>query len=247
MRFGLFLLFIIVVQVVRAQSEDYPAKLNTAQNESYLLAGEKEMIAEINYMRSEPKEYVQFLLPLLKHAKIDIETGHQSSSGFSYTKFYKTVNGVSELDRIDTVYYNESEAEYKALTELVERLKSIEPLSILKPDRGIYKALKAHEKDQSPTGNVDHFGVDKSWPSDRILKHSPTMTEGGENIACGNTSVRDIVIMLAIDSGISSRGHRETLLNPSWTHVSCRFVGELENGMPCNWWIQNFGKKGARK
>jgi uncharacterized protein YkwD len=69
------------------------------------------------------------------------------------------------------------------------------------------------------------------------------MSFGNENIAgrygYANTTPRDIVLQLLIDSGIPGYGHRYNLLDPQWTFGACKF--ELYNGM--QWWIQNFGVK----
>jgi len=68
---------------------------------------------------------------------------------------------------------------------------------------------------------IGHQGSDGSWPWDRILKFSPQMITGNENLAgrFPEPTARDIVIQLLIDSGIPDYGHRKTCLilnGPTW-------------------------------
>ena len=61
---------------------------------------------------------------------------------------------------------------------------------------------------------------------------------GNENLVGGEKSVRILVIQLLIDSGISSRGHRYNMLDPSWKYIGCYGYKseEMYN------YVQNFAK-----
>ncbi|MCK9400922.1 MAG: CAP domain-containing protein [Bacteroidales bacterium] len=203
---------------------------------------EKEMIYEINLLRSNPKGYLVYLDQYLKEAKKNPEVIGSGQMKYSLTMFYETINGVEKLVRIDTVWLNEPEDESQAIESLRKDLSSMKPLSILKPDKGIYEAVKKHAMDQDRHDwTLWHVGSDGSMPWDRIKKYSPDMTEGNENIAgrYPEGTARQIVIQLLIDTGIPGYGHRYNLLDPRWTHVACYDAG-LKAGLYR--WIQNFGQ-----
>jgi uncharacterized protein YkwD len=216
--------------------------LNTAKNSQYMTAEERNMIYEINLVRSNPKAYVKILQPLLDKANEVLKNYGKGSENYSLTISTDTKDG-KEIKTIDTTWHYVNEEEVKALTTLIDDLNKLTPLSVLKPDNGIYKAATKHVNDQKlHSWSLMHTGSDGSQPWDRILKFSPSMSFGNENIA-GNSaqivSARDIVIQLLIDSGIPGYGHRYNLLNPVWTHAACKH--DLYKGM--HWWVQNFGIK----
>lgn len=203
---------------------------------------ERDMIYEINRVRSDPKSYIQYLQPMLSSAKDKLETFGKGEKNYSVTFMSSVKNGI-EIKTVDTTWHYTNVEEVKAITTLINDLKKLKPLSVLKPDSGIYNAAKKHANDQNEyEWTLMHTGSDGSAPWDRILSFSPTMSFGNENIA-GNSkkmvTARDIVIQLLIDDGIPGYGHRYNLLNPSWTHVACK--EEVYKDM--HWWIQNFGIK----
>jgi len=207
-----------------------------------MTAEERNMIYEINLVRSNPKAYVKILQPLLDKANEVLKNYGKGSENYSLTISTDTKDG-KEIKTIDTTWHYVNEEEVKALTTLIDDLNKLTPLSVLKPDNGIYKAATKHVNDQKlHSWSLMHTGSDGSQPWDRILKFSPSMSFGNENIA-GNSaqivSARDIVIQLLIDSGIPGYGHRYNLLNPVWTHAACKH--DLYKGM--HWWVQNFGIK----
>jgi len=123
--------------------------------------------------------------------------------------------------------------------ELKSELRQLGPLSILTPSQCIYQAAKDHGIDQKPTGDVNHEGRDGSWPWDRVRKACPNMQDGNENLVAGTPNIRTAVILLLIDEGIPTRGHRKTLLKPEWRYVGCYNVGTV--GSFPHYWVQNFG------
>lgn len=240
MRHGIIVIVLLTISAIsHSQLID---SLNTAKNCLYMSIAEREMIYEINRVRSNPKSYLQYLEPLLKDAKYKLETYGKGEKNYSLTYTSSTKNG-QEIKTVDTTWHYVHVEEVKAITTLVDDLKKLKPLRILQPDSGIYKAAKKHADDQNKhKWQLMHTGSDGSSPWDRILKFSPMMNFGNENIA-GNsrqsTTARDIVIQLLIDDGIPGYGHRYNLLDPGWTHGACK--GELYEGM--HWWIQNFATK----
>lgn len=236
-------IFIVVLLLLTVSSSSQVIdSLNTAKNCLYMSAMEKEMIYEINRVRSNPKSYIQYLQPLLNDANATLKKYGKGYKNYSLTITSETRNG-KEIKKVDTTWHYTNVEEVKALTTLINDLKKLKPLSVLIPDSGIYNAAKKHAADQHEhEWSLGHTGTDGSHPWDRITKFSPSMSFGNENIA-GNSrdpiTARDIVIQLLVDSGIPGYGHRYNLLDPGWTHVGCK--GEVYKGM--NWWIQNFGQK----
>jgi uncharacterized protein YkwD len=123
--------------------------------------------------------------------------------------------------------------------ELIEELRRTPILSVLEPMECLYTAARRHGEDQRSTGDVNHQGTDGSYPWDRVLRECPTMRDGNENIVAGPSSIRRAILLLLVDDGIDSRGHRKTLLNPDWRYVACYKIGQV--GRMPNFWVQKFG------
>jgi len=225
-------------------------KLNTAVAASYMKNNEKEMILEINKLRSNPGKYAEILYPYLVKAKYNLQKYGKGPRNYSLTSTYTTdytSGGTKQVVKIDTTWHYINEEEVRAIESLIVELKAMKPLTILKPSKGIYLAAKTHALDQKPTGTINHMGTDGSWPWDRIKKYAPEMREGNENIACGENNAMEVVIQLLIDSGIPGYGHRKTLINPEWTHCACYCVGVVNENVNCTHWIQDFGAVKMKK
>lgn len=216
--------------------------LNTAKNCTYMKPEEREMIYEINRVRSNPRSYLQYIEPMLLEAREKLKKYGKGGRNYSLTYSTETVNG-KEKKSVDTTWHYQNEEEVKALSTLVNDLKKLKKLSVLLPDSGVYNAARKHAKDQSEHNwQLMHTGTDGSHPWDRIEKFSPGMSFGNENIA-GNSAdgtARGIVIQLLVDDGIPGYGHRYNLLDPQWTHAACSW--DFYNGY-MHWWIQNFAVK----
>jgi uncharacterized protein YkwD len=234
------IIFLFTAFFLAAQKID---SLNTAKNCLYMTADEREMIYEINRVRSNPSSYLQYLTPLLVKEKQSLKNFGKGTKNYSLTFSTSTVNG-KETSTVDTTWHYTTEEEVKALATLINDLKKLKPLSVLQPDTGIYKAARKHAMDnQTHDWSLRHTGSDGSSPWDRIVLFSPSMYWGNENIAgrygYASPIPRDYVLQLLIDSGIPGYGHRYNLLDPSWTHVACT----TEDNKGYHWWIQNFAQK----
>jgi uncharacterized protein YkwD len=207
-----------------------------------LSAEEKQMIYEINLVRSQPQVYIEILKPYLKKAEAELEIYGSGEVRYSIETTYKQQNGKLSVHKIDTQTYYRYEEEVAAIKSLIHDLENLQPMSILQPDEGIYNAAKKHGRDQDRHDwKLGHYGSDHSTPMERIIRYATNMVSGNENIAgrYPEASPREIVILLLIDSGIAGYGHRYNLLNPQWTHVAC-YSGGLHNGMYR--WLQEFGE-----
>ncbi len=132
-----------------------------------------------------------------------------------------------------------NESAIAAARELISELFRLPNLSPLQPMECIYTAAKKNGADQIRRGIADHQGSDGSMPWDRILRECPSLKDGNENLVGGPSDIRTAVIILLVDDGIPSRGHRRTLLQANWKYVACHKMGTI-GGMP-NYWVQQFG------
>ena len=210
----------------------------TANNATWLNAAEREMIAEINRIRTNPKAYAELIKPQLREAQQRLRREGKGAKHHSTTTTW--TNGKSKKRK---VYHYRNEEEVKALKSLVDDLENLEPLNALLPSKGIHKACTVHATDQIPTGDICHRGTDGSWPFTRIPMYAPDMKSGNENIVGGSNNVRRLVQQLLIDDGIPGYGHRYNIINPDWTHVSCLEIGDIDtDDYNMSWWLQNFGQ-----
>lgn len=168
------------------------SRLHTATEARYLSAIEKEVVFEINKLRSNPARYAEeYIVPL----KDKYQRNYLFYPG---DKPLLTQEGIS------------------ALNECVSELKTLRPVPLLRPDAGLTKAAADHVTDQSNSGETGHIGRDRSKVKDRIERYGDWKVRIAENIAYGGINARQIVIYLLIDDGIRSRGHRKNFLHPDF-------------------------------
>ena len=73
----------------------------------------------------------------------------------------------------------------------------------------------------------------------RCFTAYPNMRALGENIACGQSSVTEVMLAFAeIDKPYSGQGHRRNMLNPNFNAVGCACY---KVGNYC-YWVQCFGR-----
>jgi len=127
---------------------------------------------------------------------------------------------------------------YDAGIELIKELNELPSMSILEPSNCVYLAAKLHGIDCQKRGFFSHTGSDKSNPWERILKQCTSYKTGNENYtAVNNLNVRVPVIILLLDDGISSRGHRYNMLDKSWKYCACFTYSDTNYSHN---WVQNF-------
>ncbi|NQU55011.1 MAG: CAP domain-containing protein [Bacteroidetes bacterium] len=169
--------------------------LNTAANVSYLSSFEKEIVFEINKLRSNPAKYAnEYIAPLAKHY-------NRRLLYYPNDKPLMTREGV------------------RALNECVSVLRNTKSMPIMYPNKGLSKAANDHVRDQSKTGKTGHKGGDHSDIKERMERYGDWKVRIAENIAYGGSSARQVVIYLLIDDGIKNRGHRKNFLHPEYKMV----------------------------
>ncbi|MFW5830793.1 MAG: CAP domain-containing protein [Prolixibacteraceae bacterium] len=195
------ILFVFVFQITcsfgltTGNKSNWNPELNTAGRAHYLSGIEKEVILEMNKLRSNPSKYAdEYIVPLKDRYK----KNHLFYPG---DKPLLTKEGV------------------KALNECIRDLKKQQSLPLLFPDEGLSKAAGDHVHDQSQSGKTGHMGRDRSRVKERIERYGTWKVRIAENIAYGGINARQIVIYLLIDDGIQSRGHRKNFLHPDYKRV----------------------------
>jgi len=169
--------------------------LDTARDVSYLSQVEREVVLELNKVRSDPAQYANdYLEPRRRY----------------YDGLLFRVPGEVAIQT------NEGKP---ALDECVDVLKSTTPLPVVQPSRGLSYAARDHVENTGPSGALGHTGRDGSNPADRVSRHGKWNGGMGETIAYGVHSAREIVIGLLVDDGVASRGHRQTILDGSFERV----------------------------
>jgi len=171
--------------------------LDTAANADYLTGLEKDVVLEMNKVRTNPRKYAElYIQPRIK---------------------YFNGNRYSAPGRI-TLVTQEGAA---AVNDCVNALNRASSVGILKPEKGLSRAAKDHAADQSKTGQTGHNSSDGSTPETRMKRYgafSGSWTYG-ENISYGDATGRDIVCSLLIDDGVPNRGHRTNIMNKAFTQI----------------------------
>ena len=119
-----------------------------------------------------------------------------------------------------------------ATEEAIDFLQRQPPLSPLAPNRDLALAATELAAAQGPRGLVGHAGADGSSPDERIRRHGVSRSVSAEAISYGYGSAAGVVRQLIIDDGVSNRGHRLTIFDPSLqiagagcgTHAVYRYV-----------------------
>jgi uncharacterized protein YkwD/LysM repeat protein len=123
--------------------------------------------------------------------------------------------------------------------ELIAELRNTSPMAVLQNSDCLHRAAHWHAESQRPKGDIDHQDIKGTWPWDRAKAYCTDMTDGNENIVGGPAAVRNSVVVLLLDEGIPTRGHRKNLLNRDWRQVAC-YAANKVGDMP-NCYVQMFG------
>ncbi len=174
----------------------------------YMTIEEKAMLDEINLLRADPHSYIQHIDQYLQDFMEDANWDFATK-----------------------------QTERSAGEELIQELRTLVPLPLVKPSEELYKVAKRHGMDMKANNFISHQGSDDSLPEDRI--RDSTSLVGSENLVAGGRSVRESLIMLLVDANDrASRGHRKTILDTRWEFAACYYAGTVD-GIP-NTWVQLF-------
>jgi uncharacterized protein YkwD len=103
-----------------------------------------------------------------------------------------------------------------AAREAAAAVRSQSALTALTLNADLTRAARDHVQDQGRTGNVGHTGADGSTVTTRVSRYGTWQKSISENIAYSTAaSGTDVVQDLLIDDGVSDRGHRRNIYDPS--------------------------------
>lgn len=186
--------------------------LHTAAKASYLNQTEKDIVYEMNEVRTRPKKYAQNVVkPLLK--------------------FYQGKR--LQMPGQTTLLTQEGVHPAK---ELYAFLMKATPVGTLSPSSPLSSAAQYHAEEQSKTGRTGHGSADGTDSFQRIERFGAFLGSVGENISYGSETAVQIVLQLLIDDGVASRGHRKNIMNASYKvcglgfrkHKKWRYVAVID-------------------
>jgi hypothetical protein len=173
--------------------------LDTASNVSYLSPVEKDIILEMNKARTDPKKYAElYIKPMIQWFGGPFGENSYLAPGKVYTSTNEGKNGIQSC---------------------INDLSRRQSIKLLMPAQGLFLAAKDHVKDTGSKGITGHTGSDGSSMGQRINRYGKWEGSAGENISYGHNIGRDIVVQLIIDDGVSSRGHRNNILNEKFKYT----------------------------
>lgn len=205
---GLGLTFLLWVPVtIQAQEEIDTLKeywdvlyLDAGRHVPYLTENEKDLVLELNLVRTNPKQYAElFLKPLELRYKEKL---------FIYP---------------DDPIPLQTEEGIRALLDCIKVLENTKPMGMLHPAEGLCNAAADHAKEQSKNGRLGHKGRRSSTPFTRMERYGKWGGMAAENIDYGNDKARWVVISLLIDDGVVHRGHRTNILLKEFGRVGVAF------------------------
>jgi hypothetical protein len=175
--------------------------LDTARSVSYLSSVEKDVILELNMVRSNPRKYAElYIKPMQAWFGGPFgDKGYLAPGASVYTMTSEGAKGVESC-----------------VADLSNRPGG---LPLFYPKEGMSHAAKDHVEDTGPSGITGHTGKDGSSLSQRVNRYGKWDGSVGENISYGGSTGRDIVIQLLIDDGVPSRGHRTNIMNKSFEFI----------------------------
>lgn len=115
------------------------------------------------------------------------------------------------------------------VVELTNKERTERGLDPLKVDVQLSEVAAMKSKDMAKNNYFSHNSPTYGSPFDMMKQFGITYKSAGENIAKGQRTPQEVV-----NGWMHSQGHRENILNPSFTHIG---VGYVEQG---NYWTQQF-------
>jgi uncharacterized protein YkwD len=182
---------------------DIPA-LDTAAETDYLSPAEKDVILEMNKVRADPRKYAElYIRPMLQY------------------NWGGPFGANSYLASGETVYTSTVEGK-NGIQSCINDLSRRQGMPPLLPAKGLFLAAKDHAADTGPKGITGHTGTDGSSMGQRINRYGKWDGSAGENISYGYNTGRAIVVQLLVDDGVSSRGHRNNILNKNFNYAGAK-------------------------
>ncbi|MGI8468218.1 MAG: CAP domain-containing protein [Pyrinomonadaceae bacterium] len=188
---------------------------------------EQSVLDEINAARADPQRYIKYLEDYKKLFK--------GNTVFlpDYLQI-QTSEGTSVVD------------------EAIEFLKTAPKFAPYKLSGGLNQTSNTQLKDLMENSAIGHLGKDGSDLQTRLTKVGRFTGEYGENITRAAEIPRQIVMMMIIDDGVKSRGHRKNIFSPNFKMVGISFgKGKIGEGLCvvdfAEGFYENNSKSGVRE
>ncbi|MEI4768229.1 CAP domain-containing protein [Psychrobacillus sp. FJAT-51614] len=120
-------------------------------------------------------------------------------------------------------------SEIQQVVDLTNQERAKQGLKALQIDTKLTQSAQAKSQDMKDKNYFSHTSPTYGSPFDQMKSFGVTYKAAGENIAMGQRSAKEVV-----DGWMNSQGHRENILNPSYTHIG---VGLSDSGF---YWTQQF-------
>jgi uncharacterized protein YkwD len=165
---------------------------------------EEELVAEISRVRTDPAGYAAVL-----NAKKPFYRGRRIVES-------------SKADQDLEVTAEITQEGLPALEEAVAALRATRPRGRLQLSTRLCRSARDHVVKQGLAGTEGHSDSGGE-PLDRIKVYIPDVRAVAENISYGRWTARDVVFHQLVDDGVTDRGHRKNLLDPTFEliGVSC--------------------------
>ena len=126
------------------------------------------------------------------------------------------------------------------MLNLVNQERNSQGLQQLTWCLALERSSQAHSDDMATRDYFEHASPEGGQVSDRAQEQGYDYSYVGENIAVGQRSVKEVMV-----GWMNSKGHRENILNPNFTHFGyAKSVGTFEGDSGYVYWTQNFGSGG---
>jgi uncharacterized protein YkwD len=144
----------------------------------------KQVLAEINLARTEPRTYADFFRVFRSQFR---------------GKFYVLPGSATRIQTSEGV---------AAVDEAIKFLSRLKPQPPLTWSDGLAAAAAELAEEQGRSGATGHTGRQRHGMRERIERHGKWKGQIGENIGYGPKGARNLVMQLIIDDGVPDRGHR---------------------------------------
>lgn len=188
-------------------------KCDVARNLNYMSIEDKDMIMEINILRTNPKSFIP----------------HIENHINKQEKVLKLAMSAKSNATVQTIKFIKIEIE--AAKELIRELDTITPMGILTPVESMHIITKEHAEYVKSVNKCVHNGPNGEDLNTRMEKMKVTTLS--ENVGHGNDVISAMVSLL-VDANIPHRGHRRNLLNKNHKFISVAISGGFA--------VQNFTK-----
>ncbi len=164
------------------------------------------VLDEINKLRADPTAYAKRLVAVRKTFQGNV---------------YRSVS-----QRLIS-----SQEGFTAFDEAIAELVGTDALPALQAMKACQSSARAHARYLGKNGKRGHAGERGSRPLDRVMKGATAaeVQAVGEVISFGAVLPEEIVMSWLVDDGVSSRGHRQALLDPRYTRAGANCQPHLLN------------------